>query len=489
MSGLSRNAKCPCLSDKKFKHCCEGKIDWDLIQKRGIDPRPYLSIRGKNLAFIDKITELFLLDSSKQIRSLRDYKKAFTASAVRELNEEIVRLWPKNIDIADVLQKSAGSVSGLYIGDYGPDELMGAIIRHSIYATKLLIVDPFIYPLSVRDEYNPILNPEQYRAQTLRNVNIWLELAPWIEAGLVEVIRTPADFDRRLNWESMERQEKKFKESAELAAAAEQSVAELMQRHAADWKFRDLVLSRPDASLIAKLEDIARHEDGISKEDLLTHVRRMRDNDPDFLEPFSIERPSSQLSIVSSGANYDVARITASLTGSYLITDLYVKWREIELDRQGRSSETNAWSPFAKAFHECEFKYLDKVSLPDALSLRKDGRLENFRAFLRRVWKQACEPDSFNKVNGKLLADELQSEVQTANEEWKQIDRELLKQGGAAAAGIAVSAPMIGTGQGQFLAAASLLAGVTTLAASTWQRHRFTDKFPAAFFLRLPNRR
>lgn len=45
---------------------------------------------------------------------------------------------------------------------------------------------------------SPILNPEQYRVQTLRNVNLWFTLAPWIEAGLVEVIRTPADFNPKL---------------------------------------------------------------------------------------------------------------------------------------------------------------------------------------------------------------------------------------------------------------------------------------------------
>ena len=125
------------------------------------------------------------------------------------------------------------------------------------------------------------------------------------------------------------------------------------------------------------------------------------------------------------------------------------------------------------------------MNIQNALTLRKEERLQNFRAFLRRVWKQACDPQSFDKVNGKLLAEELQSEVNKADDEWKQIDRELLKYTGAAGAGLITSMPMIGSGQGAFLAAASVVAGSAAVGASAWQRHGFEDKFPAAFFLRL----
>ena len=485
MSRLSRNAQCPCGSNRKFKHCCLGKVDWDSIIKSGADPRPYLSIRGKNISFINKMAEIFLLDTNGHTKSLVEYKKAFTDKAVRELNEEIVRLWPKDTDIVRVLQQPTGDVSGLYIGDYSPEQLNHAVVRHSLYATKLLIVDPFIYPLSVRDEYSPILNPRQYRAQTLRNVNLWFELAPWIEAGLVEVIRTPADFDHKLQWESMKLQEKKFSASPELQAAAAITVKEMGKRHLEDWKFRDLVLSRPDISLIGELDKLAQNEKGVSKEDLLAYVHQKREEDPDFLEPMGIGKDESQLTIFTTGAMYNVARLTATLTGSYLVTDIHSRWKEIELDREGRSGETQVWSPFAKAFHDVELKYLNNVSIQDALTLRKGERLQNFRTFLRRVWKQACDPQTFDQVNAKLLAEELQGEVQKADEEWTQIDRELIKYAGAASAGLIVSAPMIGSGQGAFLAAASAVAGAAAVGASVWQRHGFEDKFPAAFFLRL----
>jgi hypothetical protein len=164
------------------------------------DQTPYLSLRGRNIRFATKISEALQLDRLGDSRSLRDYKAAFTAKAVRAIHEAVMEVWPPDLDIMRTLSLGGGNdVSGLYVGDYDLDYISRALVRHSIYANKILVVDPFVYPASVKDEFNPILNPDQYRAQTLRNVNFYFTLMPWIEAGIVQIIRTPADFDPALN--------------------------------------------------------------------------------------------------------------------------------------------------------------------------------------------------------------------------------------------------------------------------------------------------
>jgi hypothetical protein len=445
-----------------------------------------LTVHGKNLAFIEKIADAFCLDSDHRPKPRPEFKKAFTARAVRDIHEEIIRLWPKTMDITKTLASTAAEVSGLYIGDYALDLLVQSIVRNSLYAGKLLIADPFVYPYSVREEYNPILNPDQYRTQTLRNVNLWLTLEPWIKADLVEIIRTPAEFDHKLQWNSMQEQEKKFSESPELQAALRITADELNGRHIEKWKYRDLVLSLPDHALIDWLAEWTDPANGITKEDLLAYVREQRDNDPDFLEVAADNEKDAQLTMVTTGPMYSVARLTASLTRSYLVTDLTSKWKEIELDRAGRSAETGVWSPFAKAFQETEFKYLNDVSIDDAFRLRQEDRLGTLRTFLRGVWQQACDPNSFDKVNGGLLADELAAEVAKAKAEWDKIDQDLLTTGvGGTGAGLLAAGPLIGSGHGLFLAAAALLGGGASLAVAARRRRRFPDQFPAAFFLRL----
>lgn len=481
-SKIGRNDLCPCGTGKKFKQCCHEKVDWNGIFRSGSDWRPYLSIRGRNLHFVNRIAEILQLDSHK---NLADYKNGFTENAVREIHEAIFEVWAPNSDITTILQSTSDDVSGLYIGDYDIEYISRGIVRHSIYANKILVVDPFVYPISVRDEYNPILEPAQYRTQTLKNVNFWLSLLPWIESGLIEIIRTPADFDRRLNWESMQRQRKKFEETAELKEASERSVEELKERHMEKQKQTHLILSAPDSYIEGLIKKLGLEKDGYTAKDFLKYVNKQRESDPNFLEPVG---PGSdgQLHMMSTGASYDIAQLTASITKSYLVTDIYYKWREIEIDRSKNNAENRVWSPFAKAFQESPLKFLNNLQLEHALQLRKEDRLESLRSFLLKVWKQARTEEPFEETNARLFAEELRYEVSLAKEEWDKIDQDLIKiVGGEAGAGLLAAGPLIASGHGLFVGAAAAAVGAATLAASYKRRKHFPDRFPAAFFMNI----
>ncbi|MGA8152267.1 MAG: hypothetical protein WB952_15045 [Terriglobales bacterium] len=415
---------------------------------------------------------------------MSNYKAAFTADAVRRIHEAVVEIWPPDIDIAEALKQPSSNVSGLYIGDYGSDYVKRAVVRHSIYANRILLIDPFVYPASVRDEYNPILNPAQYRAQTLKNVNLWFALAPWIEAGIVALIRPPSDFDRRLNWELLKAQEKKFAESEELRRAVQQSVGELQTRHMKRLMYQHLLLGAPDSYLRAKFEELGLGN-GIKVDEFLKSIHQERDRDPDFLEP-AVPNAEGQLSIVTTGTPYPSAAMTARITGSYLFTDIYVRWREIEMDRESHSAENKVWAPFAKALQNTPLKYLNNLRLEHALTLRKENRLESLRGFLGRVWKDARTESGFDSANAILLADELAEEVRGAELEWKKIDQDLLKiVGGEVVGGLLAAGPLIAAGHAYFLAAAAAVAGAGPLLNSTLLRRSFPDRFPAAFFMKI----
>lgn len=205
-------------------------------------------------------------------------------------------LWPPNIDIVAALKRQPHDVSGLYIGDYGPEYLGRAIVRHSIYANRILLIDPFIYPSSVPEEYNPIVNPEQYRAQTLKNVNLWFALLPWIEAGIVAFIRPPVDFDADLNWAILKAQRKKFEENEELKKANEECVDELSIRHEQKFAYQQLLLGAPDSYLSRNFEEMGLGKNGLTVDEFLRSIQQERERDPDFLEPMG-PRSEAQLYI------------------------------------------------------------------------------------------------------------------------------------------------------------------------------------------------
>lgn len=482
---VNRNDACPCLSGEKYKKCCLGKVDWETIFRQDLDERPFLSVRGRNLLFAKRVSAILQLNSVREIQGLKDYKSAFTAKAVREIHEVALDVWPKDIDIVAALKKSSGTVSGLYIGDYSPEYLTRAIVRHSIYANKILLVDPFVYPASVRDDFNPILNPEQHRAQTLKNVNLWFSLLPWVEAGLVELIRPPSDFDHRLNWDLMKAEQKKFDEIGELQKASHESVDELRSRHTEKLMNQQLLLGAPDSYIRDMFEKLELGKDGFSVEDFLKSIHEERERDPDFLEPLG-PNSEGQLHMLSTGTSYLSAKITAGITGSYLFTDLFVRWREIELDRESQSAENKVWAPFAKALQNASLRYLNNLQLHHALTLRKEGRLEALRSFLLRVWKDASTADPFDSANAVLLAEELGQRVRDAEQEWKKIDDEVLSFSvPVAATGLFAAGPMIAAGHAYFLAAAIAAAGLGPLVNSTRKRGSFPDRFPAAFFMKV----
>jgi AraC-like DNA-binding protein len=482
---VGRNQLCPCGSGNKFKSCCSGKVDWETIIQQGRDFRPYLTVRGRNLYFARLVSEALQLDTLAKPQSLKDYKAAFTTDAVRKIHEALVQVWPTDIDIVAALRRPASDVSGLYIGDYGPEYLKRAIVRHSIYANRIVLIDPFIYPPSVRDEYNPIVNPSQYRAQTLKNVNFWFALLPWIEAGIVELIRPPADFNHRLNWDLMTAQQKKFAESTELQKASEDSVKEFSSRHKKKLMYQQFLLGAPDSYLRDKFEELGLDAKGENVDDFLESIHREREQDPDFLEPMGPNN-EAQLLTMTSGASYLSAAMTASITGSYLFTDIPVKWREIEMDRESHSAENKVWAPFAKALQNTPLRYLNNLRLEHALTLRQEGRLESLRGFLARVWKDAGTENQFDGAGALLLSEELAERIRDAEREWEKIDRDLLRiVGGEAVAGLLAAGPLIAGGHAYFLAAAAAVAGVGPLINSTLRRRSFADRFPAAFFMKI----
>lgn len=479
---IKRNDLCPCESGKKYKYCCEGKVDWNQIIKEGKDQTPYFSIRGRNLLFINKIAEALQLDSVIPSTSKQELRAAFTPEAVRKIHEALIDIWPLNTDIHSVLKGARSDVSGLYVGDYRREYIFKGLIRHSIYANKMIVVDPFVYPYSVRDEYNPILNPEQHRKETLKNVNFWFSLVPWIEAGIVEIIRTPNHFDRKLNWNSLKKQYKKFEENEELRKILEKSVSEFSTREKGKMIFKQLSLPAPNEYLKKLFIDAHLGKHGLTLEEFIAFIEEKRGKDPDFLETFKPGKNTRQLITFSSGASYEIAKLTANLTGSYLVTDIYSRWKEIEIDRESQNVESREWAPLAKAFQSLEFKFLNNLNLEHALILRKEKRLEHLRVFLRKVWKSACTAEPFSEINAKNLADELVSEIKRAEVEWKQIDLDLLKWLGAE---LVAAGEQIVSGSGYFFAATIAISGAIKLGVTQLERKSFQDKFPAAFFMKL----
>ncbi len=104
------------------------------------------------------------------------------------------------------------------------------------------------------------------------------------------------------------------------------------------------------------------------------------------------------------------------------------------------------------------------------------------RAFLRKVWRASAD-DTFDPANVDDLAAELLDRMREAEDEWRKIDRDLIKWVGTT--GLVGS--FVGASSGSWLPAATtfVTGGIATVATAKHARTSFDRKFPAGFFLKL----
>lgn len=471
---VGRNDKCPCGSSLKFKKCC---------LKRGLDFNKIpidewirsLPIQGKNILFINRLAEALQLDSiDKHPGSFREsvltLKKSITPRAVQKIHEAIPEIWPDRDDLARCMAEERENHSGLFIGNYLVNVTARILNRHALYDDSIILIDPFCDPRNMRPEYNPIEKPEEHITTTFHYVFLWLQLFPWIEKGIVKIIRNPGDFDPSLLHYTTRVTQERLKESDELKRYVEGYFGqdELMASMEEHYK-----LSHPDEFYLNQIKN-----ENISDEELKAFLKKRREESLHYVD---VGR-QPQILKYSTGTNYEMGKFICELTNSHIITDIKYRWKEMVYDRDKENVEIASWTSFAKAFQESKIKHLNGLTFTDLLKLRNDGYLEDMRGFLRRVWNLASTGDVLSEDNVENLSSELLHQINNAEGEWNKIDTNLVKWFGsesilgtviAVASGIASWIPAV----------AVAAAGAVSLTQAKLERNKFINRYPAAFFI------
>jgi hypothetical protein len=440
-----------------------------------------MTVRGKNLLFLTGLCSALQIDPSSRPLDFSNFKRAFSPEAVREIYSIIPALWPDYNDYVRALSSERDSVSALYTGTYTPDAVLKAVTRHSLYSTRILLVDPFMHPYRPRPEFNPLLHPEEHRGNAVKFAFLWLSLAPWIMAGLVAFIRMPGDFNGALLLEDHEIGDAKLNDHPELRQLIDKQAEERMELFSAvDGSWGEYyLLSHSDAALLQMFtkmfdEPTSPFE---SKQKFLEYIQRRRDRHPYYVG--MLPGQNSEFTMHTTGASYEMGKRICAIGDFHMVTDIESRWLELKIDYDAVKGNLRNWSPFAKAFEATKLKVLDNVPLEAALRLRSENRLESMRLFLRKVWTDSRESECFAEENAIALASELDERIREAETEYKKIDQELLIWAGAGASTFLTSSTV------GFVPAASaaLIAGSAGLIRSQWQRRSFQTRLPAGFFL------
>lgn len=229
------------------------------------------TLRERNLILLNAAIDIFGLTRGAE---WKDVKRTIASDQIRELYKVVATLWPPNTDLSSLLPTPDSTLRALYLGDARPDVLARSVFRFGLYADEILIVNPFLNPWCVAREYNPLEDPGQYKADTLKLIAFIALLGPWIETGLVTLIPDPGDFDyalRKKTWELSRERHKNWRPSPEDQEEFEPVAFDAFSR---------FFFTLPKDYLARSLR---KFEPGISDEQveqMLAYIDKQRERDP-----------------------------------------------------------------------------------------------------------------------------------------------------------------------------------------------------------------
>jgi hypothetical protein len=478
MTAHGRNEPCYCGSGKKYKKC-HLELD-EAASKRAMLSRTPATLYEKNLALIAATTEIFHLD-----RPWDRVKAGMSDARIRAFYQFVADLWPPDTPFHQTLPAPESNLRALYLGENMPEMMLDNVFRFSLYADQIVIINPFENPNHLRDKFNPLLHPEEWRIQTLRVVYQLAMLAPWIAAGIVVLIPDPGDFDHAF-----------FLKTVEMAKArlgkdflSEEDVSDTAS---AEMMSKTFYLSPPD--YLAR--EARKTFPDISDEDvknILEYAATVRKSDPLLIDD-TLDNMPGQMTAMKTGANLEMALYICQTIGAFPYTNLKFRWKEILSAGKELDPKSQVWSPLTHAFQRLDFKFLNKIDSKFAVEMRNEGRLEGFRSFLRKIWTTVGGDIELAKA--ELLAldfkDELAAEYDKAKADWDSIDRSLMKWAmPAIAASVLGSLGAVSTGHlGLTIPSGGIaIAGVNELIQSRMKRKEFRRKTPMSVLIDLDKKK
>lgn len=457
--------------------------DWS-AKLRQVGP----SLRERNVSLLDAVDDIFGISQAVQ---WRDVKRNVTADRIKRLYQFVSDLWPPSTNLIRLLPAPDHRLKALYLGDVYPELIVRNVFRFGLYADQIFIIDPFHTPWSMGREVNPIERPEEFKEDTLKLIYFATLIDPWVREGLVTLVPNPGKFDPTLFQATRLLATERIVRTGLLQDSKEDK--EVLD---GDFSFldeeieRSFLTSSPDiiARFLKEAAPDATDEE-IAKE--LENLAYIRDEDP--LAAEGVREPgSSQILVGRGGANLETALFLSQMMGAFPYTNLKMRWREILSVNDKLTEDAKVWSPLTKAFQSLDFRFLDNVDSNFACEIRAEGRLEDFRAFLRRLWKTVNGGPDLNKIDtiARDFRDELTQEYHKAEAEWSKISQDLTNWAGGpalATLGVGGIAAAIATGN-LTLAIPSLgfiPASVLKLVDARTKRKQFRKTTPMSVFIDL----
>ncbi len=413
---LGSNDYCGCGSGKKYKKCCSTKKE---------NERPsweVLSMRERNLFFIDSIIKIIGLSESY---TWDDVRKNLDDTQIKEIYSLLDSLWNSDTDLIAMLPKPDDTLRTLYTGVIDPRVISNTVLNLCLYFDEVIVINPFIFPCDKKTEFNPIENPHNFKQETLKNISLLFMLQPFIEAGYINLIPNPTNFNHYLHKQMLEMSKSRVISENDI----EKDKKKLDFLWKQDYERTIYTLNKKNLTHhIYKMMPNATEKDVIN---LLSHFELQRRQDPlALLQEDVMEKKGGQYIIQNMSPNYEISLYLSQLTGSILVTDSYSRWNEIKQSQYREHGLISySLSIISQCIESCDFKFIFDSEY--ILNARDSSEYNELRRTLNNVYISVLSKHSvtiltkhledFKKIY-KLISDKpLPKYDNYINSNWKCI--------------------------------------------------------------------
>jgi len=308
---------CGCGSGKAFRVCCSSKP---------IALRPTwseLSIRERNFMLYNGIGNVLGFAEGKDWTQIRRELTDDQISTIYRLYEG---LWPRETDLLQLLPKPDGCNRAIYTGSIHPEAITEFALGASLYFGDLIIEHPFMHAGTVKKKFSPVENPKAYRQEFLKTVMFLLTIMPLVDAGLINLVPDPCNFDLHLRDQMLHM----------ARARAADNTVDLRQ----DARMERLVQEDSKRSMMAMSRDAMRRQfqrispelDAAGVEIVLDDMERLKERDPlVVLQEGSLGggEEGGMLNAIKLSPNFEMTMYLAQATGASIVTDSPFRWAEV----------------------------------------------------------------------------------------------------------------------------------------------------------------
>ena len=370
---LRADELCGCGYGRPFKECC---------QSRPIALRPTWSersIRERNLMLYNGIVNVLDLEPEKDWVTVR---RELTDEKISEIYHLYEALWPLETDLFQLLPKPDGIARAVYTGSIHPMTITQFALGSSLYFGELIVEHPFIHAGTFKKEFSPVENPRIYRQEFLKTVVFFLTVMPLIDRGLINLIPNACDFDAHLRGQMLHMARTRSA-GMKIDPHTDTHLKELAEQ---DFK-RSIMLLPPDA-LRSELLKASPDLDKVKFEEALRGIEWLKEQDPLAVlqeGSFAGGEKGGQFNVMKFAPNFEIAMYLAQATGSCIVTDTLIRWKEIKRAIHQRVGRSNNLSALTHSIERSVFAFPQTVA--DIEALASDKTFAAYPGLMRDVFK------------------------------------------------------------------------------------------------------